>query len=157
MIIFSNYDTENYREAAIENLNCNENDNPTEEEIYEEINFLVQDDFLNAYGEIKRFFDKTNNNILCLGTIERWNGKQTGANFFEDFDHAWNWMTKDCDYYEISDEKGHLYIKCSHHDGTNIFELRQGSEKLHLYCDCAVKSLKSYAKLPYFSKKVYGC
>lgn len=36
---------------------------------------------------------------------------------------------KDCDYIHIYDDKGHLYISATHHDGTNSVEVKILTEK----------------------------
>ena len=41
---------------------------------------------------------------------------------------------EDCDYYKIWEEDNILHLKCSHHDGTNYFEIRiLANEGLELY------------------------
>lgn len=50
----------------------------------------------------------------------------------------------DCDYFRIYDENGHMYLTCSHHDGTNHFEIKIVTEK-------------GYTVLPRFAEKIYGC
>ena len=62
---------------------------------------------------------------LCWQDIDT----QKGYNgiFDETFDEFCKCL-KDCGYIEITDNKGHLEIKCSHHDGTNHFEIKRISD-----------------------------
>lgn len=78
---------------------------------------------------------------------------------------------KDCDYIRIYDENGHLYLTCSHHDGTNHFEIKEVSNKGTEYLerweynwgdkrserDVHTQIFKRYSKLPRFAEKVFGC
>lgn len=71
-------------------------------------------------NELKSFFDgKT---VMFTGAIGRWNGTHTGFDI-GDFDDLFSKYTVDCDYFEIYDDDGALYIRCSHHDGTNLFQV----------------------------------
>ena len=76
--------------------------------------------------------DKT---VILQGTIGRWNGKGEGGKI-GDFENLLQEFLKDCDYVRIYDDKGHLYISASHHDGTNSAEVRVLTEKgMELYDD----------------------
>lgn len=71
---------------------------------------------------------------LFTGTIQRWNGQAAGGFIFESMDELYRaWM--DCDYFKIYDVYGHLYIDCSHHDGTNHFEIKRITERGEKYID----------------------
>lgn len=59
-----------------------------------------------------------------MGTSGLWTGKVTVADIIESYDDlrkAWS----DCDYRNIYEADGHLYIQASHHDGNNHYELRE--------------------------------
>lgn len=78
---------------------------------------------------------------------------------------------KDCDYIRIYDENGHLYLTCSHHDGTNHFEIKEVSNKGTEYLerweynwgdkrserDVHTQIFRRYSKLPRYAEKVFGC
>lgn len=78
------------------------------------------------------------------GMVGVWHGtygiKPERGEFWQLFDRA----LRDCDYWKIYDENGHLYLKCSHHDGTHNFEIK-------------VVTDKGYTVLPRFMEKHYGC
>ena len=42
---------------------------------------------------------------------------------------------KDCAYVKIWDENGHLYLTCSHHDGTCHFEIKEITDEGYEYYD----------------------
>lgn len=78
-----------------------------------------------------------------------------------------------CDYIEIYDDGGALYIGCSHHDGSNFFQVLTLTNKgAHIFDDWK-NDVGKYAKLddkgihelllnrklahvPQVAKKVYG-
>ena len=111
------------------------------------------------------------------------NGKTVG--FFEevglwhgtykcgDIGEFWNLFykaTDDCNYIKIYDENGHMYLTCSHHDGTNHFEIKILNDDAEDYYDrwsygtdnrkeyeVITQIYKRYSKIPRFAEKVYGC
>ena len=142
-------------------------DEVTDDMIYEEMYHLEEmywDDF--SY-ELKHFFDK-GNAWLLTGTLGLWDGKCKGGFIFKTFDEFCKCL-KDCGYIEITDNKGHLEIKCSHHDGTNHFEIKRisdfGWEWYNNHCyDFYDEELHTkmwnnnfMTSLPHFARDVYGC
>lgn len=79
--------------------------------------------------------------------------------------------TEDCDYIRIYDENGHLFLKCSHHDGTNLYEIKKVTKRGIDYIDKWESNwsdnrseeyihdqiMKRYSVLPHFMHTVYGC
>lgn len=109
---------------------------------------------------------------MFTGAIGRWNGTHTGFDI-GDFDDLFSKYTVDCDYFEIYDDDGALYIRCSHHDGTNLFQVLTLTNKGARTFDDWQYSYGKYAKLddkeihklllnrklthvPQVAKKVYG-
>lgn len=172
-ILYSNYyDSEN-EEAAIEylierHLERYPDDTdwkPDSDDIWNELNLMDEifwDDFKMNF---KDFFNE--NTFILQGNTGRWNGRfKTGFVFdsFEGMFKAWS----DCDYVELYDENGHLYIQCSHHDGTNLYEIRKLTDKgydyysRHKWYDDDRKIhntlMKSgYSVLPHCAHTVFGC
>ena len=110
-----------------------------------------------------------NRKFLVMGTCGLWTGPARAGAIIESFrelSRAW----KDCDYIKLSEENGHFYIECSHHDGTNNFELKEltprGKEFLCRHEDdmyeeeLHTKLWKNnhYTKLPRFGERLgyYG-
>jgi len=169
-VLFDNYDMDNYFKWAEECLkeNC-ENEEEVSDSLIEEIAYdLVNQDFDIILSELEHFF--RNNEIICFGSIGRWNGVYDGGKIFNDFKKAFWDMTKDCDYYKIYDENGHLFIHCSHHDGSCTFEIKVINDNGKRYYDnweynwndkrtereVHNQIVKRYSTIPNFAHKVYG-
>ena len=61
---------------------------------------------------------------LLRGTASIWRGKLEAGCVFSDFEQILNTVLKDCEYLEIYEDGGHFFIKCSHHDGENYYEIK---------------------------------
>ena len=165
-VIFQNYDLDDYEEEF--RLEFTDEDGYLDENamwdcIYDTVNM----DFEIVFEELKHFF---NNQIIAFGSIGRWDGVYSGGKIFNNFEDAYWYLTKDCDYVKIYDENGHLYIHCTHHDGSCSFELKELTSKGQEYydnwnygCDnrteqhCHEQIIKRYSKIPNFVHKYYGC
>lgn len=165
-VIFQNYDLDNYEEeykAEYADEDGEINENAMWDWIYDSLDI----EFEIIFDELCHFF---NNQIIAFGSVGRWDGVYTGGNVFNNFKEAFYSLTKDCDYIKIYDENGHLYIHCSHHDGSCSYELKElttaGEEyydRWNYGCDnrtakqCHNQIIKRYSKLPNFVNKYYGC
>lgn len=167
--IYNNYDLwEDYAESAKEM--CEENGiEPTENNIWEEIYFQDSLAWDDEKGRMEEFFDD-GSTWLLVGTIETWRGNLDGGFLFTSFKEMWNKATKNCEYFHIFDKNGHFYIECSHHDGTNFYEIKRLTEKGVEYFDnwnygtdsrteryVHNKLMEKYSTLPHFANKYYGC
>lgn len=118
--------------------------------------------------ELNKFFKgKT---VGFFGKVGRWNGTRKGGYIGEFWDSFYEAM-KDCDYFKIYDENGHMYLTCSHHDGTNHFEIKIVNDKGKQYVENWLDNMfdsrepsyvygrvfDKYSTLPRFAQKVYGC
>ena len=171
-IIFNNYD---FEEEDIINSILEMNEELTREDIttemiydewYDQEKIWFEDEFSSL---IEFFKDKK---IICFGSVGRWNGTFRGGEIFESFEDAYCRMTKDCDYVKIYEEDGHLYIQCSHHDGTNNFEIKVLTEKGEDYYNnweymifpndarneeyIHNQIIKRYSRLPRYCKNMWG-
>ena len=138
-------------------------DNRVTDEVYAQSEF-TWDDFKVEFG---RFLGDSNNGFLLVGTCGLWNGTYDGGcyvNSFDDLHKFW----KDCDYIKVYDEGGHLYVKASHHDGTNYAELKELTRKGNSYADNhywdsdrdvhkVLWNSNFYTRLPHYAHKVWGC
>ena len=171
-LIYSNYDSyENLYESAIETLLANDILDYTENDVYNEINFLDQIDFDDEYQRLTEFFD--GKKLIIFGKIQRWNGYNNGFNVYDSFDECFQFATKDCDFIKLYDENGHFYITSSHHDGTNHYEIKILKDSAADYIDnwdygyipndkrtsndILKQLIKRHSTIPHFSKIVYGC
>ena len=170
--IYDNYDlSETYSDEDIKDLikaNGYEEEDITESMMwdwrYEEsqIDWECQKDELTSFfkGKIVGFF----------GQIGRWNGVYMAGQigeFWELFDKA----ITDCDYIRLYDENGHFYLTCSHHDGSNHFEVKEITDSGRDYLDrwewnwddgrseqyIHNQIFKRYSRLPHYAHKQWGC
>ena len=168
-IIFDNYDIisdEDVKEIILEN--GYEEDEITDSLISSYRYSLEEDDWYNAKCELTDFFnDKT---VGFFGNVGRWDGVYKAGRTGEFWDLYYK-ATEDCDYIKIYDENGHLYLTCSHHDGTCHFEIKIITDKGNDYLNrwswdlddkrslqhCHTQIFNRYSLLPRFAEKVYGC
>lgn len=172
-LIFSNYDPDDYREDAIENCELNDIE-PTENNIYAVIAELQESEWSNEKRLLKEIF--ADNSVIALGSTERWTGRRSGGQIYSSFDEFFSSFTKDCDYFHLWDENGHLYMECSHHDGTNCCEIKivtsigknfyenwnyDYDRRLFKYSHFEILEKifnnSKYSQLPRFAHKAYGC
>lgn len=169
-ILYSNYELD-YNEAKewlidqhLEAYPDNEIWEPTDSEVWEELNFQDSVNCDVFMEELERFI--YGHYFILQGTIGTWCGVKGGGFIFSSINElctAWN----DCDYLEFYDENGHLYIRCSHHDGDNYYEIKMLTQKgeeyhsNHYYDDNRTlhnRLMKSpFSVLPNFANKVWGC
>ena len=161
--------TEQAEEFALE---CEEDfKEPTEQEIWEEVSFMEEQDWDCAKHDLKQFFD--GETVILRGSVGRWNGPSTGWNYGHFDKVVWDFLT-DCDYMTFEDSRGHLEITGVHHDGRNFAELRiltpAGIRAIEDWMyDYRFKDLsdsemidkiwnsRHYSRIPHFAKKAYGC
>lgn len=172
-IIYDNYDLEErysddeIREIAIEREWVDSEDEITEAMLwkirYEEddINFeTVKEELINFFGD---------DDVLFIGTVGLWHGTYDGGDI-DKFDTLFYKAIADCNYLKIYEDKGHLYLMSSHHDGTNHFEIKRVTQEGSDYYDrwnygydsrtkkYVHKAIyKRYSRLPRYCKTLYGC
>ena len=128
----------------------------------------MENDWDNEKEMLEQFFDgKT---VGFFGSVGRWNGTRKGG-YIGEFWNSFYEAMKDCDYFKIYDENGHMYLTCSHHDGTNHFEIKivndRGKQYVENWLDNIFDSREpsyvygrvfdKYSTLPRFAQKVFGC
>lgn len=168
-IIYDNYNvSEMYDNARAFLLEEYDEKEITESMIWDQVQL---GDSLNWEDEHERLTDFFTGRgyFLLMGTVGRWNGQYNAGYVFGNWDDMFYKATKDCDYIKIWDENGHFYMECSHHDGTNFFEIKRITYK-------AVDFLENWendkteeekhniiwnsnflSSLPHFAHNVYGC
>lgn len=142
-------------------------DEATDEMIYDAMYELERMYWDDISYELKHFFDK-GNAWLVTGSVGRWDGNYRGGYIFNTFEEFCKCL-KDCDYIEITDNKGHLEIECSHHDGTNFYEVKRvsdfgceyfGTHSWELSLEEVFTKMWNnnfMTSLPHFARDVYGC
>ena len=175
-IIYGNYDLwDVYADDVSEYLlEINPEKEPTENAIWEEIYICDETEWSERKADLREFFDD-GSTWLLIGSVGLWSGTYAGGFTFKTFDEMFDKVSKDCDYWSFWDENGHFYGQCSHHDGTNYFEIKKMSEQgvnllddweyaesdseLYLYSERQIheKIWEEYASLPEFVHRVFGC
>ena len=143
-------------------------DEITDNMVWDEMYFLEEMYWNDVKYELEKFF-ANGSAWLLTGSIDRWDGRYRGGYIFHTFDEFCKCF-RDCDYIEITDNKGHFEIKCSHHDGTNFYEVKRvsnfGYEWYNNHGCYIYDAEKVHTKmwdnnfmtaLPHFARDVYGC
>ena len=172
-VVYDNYDLwGDYHEEAREFLEEWHNpDEISESMIWDEIYRIAGYNWLDEKERLTGWL--VGYRYMMRGYVGRWNGTSFGGLIFTDFDDAFREATCDCDYWKIWDENGHLFLKCSHHDGTNLFEIKRLTGKGHDLLDrwendwddprseeeihTTIWNSNFYSALPHFAHNVYGC
>lgn len=149
-VIFDNYDIEEiWLEEAKENFDSM---NPSEEQLWDVMAFLSADWWDQVRLDLSLFcFGST---WIMVGVNEKWNGKFAAGTVFDDFTEMFCKAAKDCDYWKIWDENGHLYFQCSHHDGTNCYEIKRVTEKGEAYLENWKNNWDDKRSEEYIHKKI---
>lgn len=87
-----------------------------------------QDDFDWQFfiGDLERLLTK--HHCLLIGTFGSWRGPKEGGKFINTVSDLLSCI-QHLDNMEVYEENGHLYIKGSHHDGNDSYELKVLTEK----------------------------
>lgn len=170
--IYDNYYPEDtWEEAAKESLAENGITEPSEQELLDEVYALDEEHWSDVKEELKRFFED-GSTWLLTGTVELWHGKYGGGFVFKTFDEMMSKAGKDCEFFRFSDINGHLHLQCSHHDGTNCYEIFKITDAGIAYYErwnsgersndhrtereVHMNIIKRYSRLPHFVHLVYG-
>lgn len=161
------YTDEDVLDFAKANNLIDEDEEPSDSQIWEWRYELDSLDWDDAWYELRNFFrSKT---VGFFGEVGRWDGVYK-AGRIGDFEKLFYQAIEDCAYIKFYDENGHLYLTCSHHDGTCHFEIKEITSEGVGYldrwawsCDNRTEQYahnqiyKRYSKLPRFAEKVMGC
>lgn len=169
--LYSNYygwiDDEDLRMSILDSERVDDKEEITDEMLWDEMHFLEEIYWDDISYELKHFFEK-GNAWLLTGSIGRWDGNYRGGYVFNTFEEFCQCL-KDCDYIEITDNKGHFEVKCSHHDGTNFYEVKRvsdfgceyfGTHSWELSLEEVFTKMWNnnfMTSLPHFARDVYGC
>jgi hypothetical protein len=180
-VLFSNYHWENdengmdaydyareylFTEYAEEEEWETEDDVP-DERVYNEVYFQEECDWDNFKYDFNKFLKDSVYGFLLCGDVGTWRGSRAGGCYVNKFDDLYKFW-EGCRDIKVYDERGHLYIKATHHDGTNYAELKELTCKGSNYAanhrwdsDQDVHetlwSSNFYTRLPHYAHKVWGC
>ena len=107
---------------------------PSDDDVYNTLYYEDACIWEDIFSTLKQFFK--NKEVIFVGTVQLWNGTFKGGKIGK-FEDLFNDLLRDCNDWEFSeDENGVLNLKCSHHDGTNYFNIKTLTEKgSNLYDD----------------------
>lgn len=107
--------------------------------------------------------------VAFFGEVGLWHGTYKCGKIGEFWD-LFSKAIEDCSYIKIYDENGHMYLTCSHHDGTNHFEIKILNDDAEDYYDrwsygtdnrkeyeVITQIYKRFSKIPRYAQNVYGC
>lgn len=170
--IYSNEDlfSDENIQAARENLidGGKNEDDISESDILEELDFIDRINWEDAYFELKRFFEDKAPAYLMQGTAGTWMGPRACGHVFTEFSEFIEKAMRDCEYLSIYDENGHFFVECVHHDGRNIYEVKAitraalayienwASDKTDQEKHATVFGCNFFSSLLHFARDVYG-
>ena len=169
--IYNNYDLSDMWDYAKENLEENGIEEPTDNQIWEEIYELDSLNWEDEEERLKECFDNSGKHFILVGSVGRWNGVYTGGFLFRTLQEMLSKATEDCDYIHFYDENGHLFLHCSHHDGSCQYEIKEVTDEGYEYLErweedwndkrteqyVHTQIMKRYSRLPNFAHRFYGC
>ena len=123
IVYFDNYDMDGYEEIARESLSEDGSVTPDELDVRDVAYEYAQEDWDDLETRIDSILD--GDNIIVKGSVGRWNGTNYGYETYPDWRRFIADFGKDCDYFKVYSDKGHLYVHCSHHDGDNFCEVKR--------------------------------
>lgn len=167
--LWETYPDEEVKEILMEN--GIEEEDITDNMILEERYFQDECDWNCVKDELEYFFHNNGNKWMIFGSVGRWDGVYKAGTLFDTFDDFFYEATADCNYWHFYDENGHLYLTCSHHDGTCHYEIKEVTEKGIEYLEnweenwedkrtesyVHTQIFNRYSRLPRFAERVYGC
>lgn len=145
------YSFDEYKDYYME---CMEDDNPTDEDVWNYISDSIESDF----DDLKRAVERSPYNGPCVidGSLGLWNGVRHVRTVAASLYYAMMLCMKSCDYHKISVCGGCIKITGIHHDGANEFtiyllnskglealeRLEIGTGKANLINKCYHKAIK---------------
>lgn len=178
-IIYNNYDIwEDYHECVEELLREIDPDNePTEDDIWAQCYAEDETTWEIEHERLTDFFDGDPDvEWILVGKCGLWHGTYDGGFVFKTFRDMMSKVGRDCEYFKFWDKNGHFFGKCSHHDGTHIFEIKKmtkegtrlaknwestyyDKDKRYAYSEKELhkKIFEKYSRLPNYAATVFGC
>ena len=147
-----------------------EEEDITEEDMWDVRYRYDESDVDIAKELLERVFNNANK-LICVGSVGRWNGVFSGGFVFNTLDELLSKAGKDCNYFKIYDCNGHLYMHCSHHDGSCSFEIKELTDKGVEYYDnwnydwedqrpdsyIFEQLMNRYSRLLHIAEREWGC
>lgn len=125
-VIF-NSDSYSYEDAKMYLIEDQGIENPSDDEIWDEINFCNNLAIKDERFEFAIRDKNINGPIIVIADVGRWNGRRTGVKRFNHFEEIIDFMTH-YDSFEIYIDKYDLRGVGHHHDGTDFLMFRMVPE-----------------------------
>lgn len=170
MTIYDNYDAGALYDDARDFLRDYNDEEPTETAIWDEVYSQLKIWWEDEAERLRDFFD--GGHWLAVGAVGLWTGSHAAGTIFTSWDDFFERATADCDFWELTDYGGHFALRCSHHDGTNCFEVKRitgrGLALLEKWEDdhndprseqeihATIWRSNLFSGLPHYARKVYG-
>lgn len=163
--LWETYTDEDMTELARDNGLIEEDEEPSDDLLWR----LRYDEDSFEWEEVKAELDKffKGKTVIFFGSFGTWRGSFDGGKV-GDFDDLFNDAVRDCDYIKFTDDNGALFLECSHHDGTNYFQIKEltgaGVEYYDRWQygtdgrterDAHRQIIRRYSHRPHFFKAVY--
>ena len=129
---YPNYTLDEVRKQMVESEVYGADEEITDDMVYnwmDDENNLNWEDFKK---ELTTFIDNQEHSMLLVGYAGTWRGNISGEIYINKFDDLYKFW-KNCNYINIYEVHGRLFIEASHHDGTNKAELRCLTDKGESY------------------------
>lgn len=131
VVYFDNFDFDfdEYKEWFMENCDIEDEDDVSDDDVYEYINDCLRNDFDDFFANLE--YSKNNDKYCVItGRLGLWNGRpQIEPCVCEDVESAIKKCIDKCDYCIIKQVNGHLEVIGIHHDGRNTFEINLLNDK----------------------------
>ena len=124
--IFDNYNSYEVVEEIIKNLKADsEYDEMSETELYNYAYDLASEYEREEWEEMLSELDRNlQTKWIVSANVGTWQGKREGYRIFEDTKDMMRTLSEHCDYIKVWKENNNLFVKASHHDGTNNYQCK---------------------------------
>ena len=126
--IFDNYNSyEEVVEEIIENLKADSEEygKMSEKELTDYAYYLYSEYEREDWEEMLKELDKQfQTKWIVSANVGTWQGKRNGYRIFEDTEDMMQTLCEHCDYIKVWKENNNLFVKASHHDGTNNYQCK---------------------------------
>ena len=124
------FDTKGYSFDDAKNYLIEDNgiENPSNEDIYKEINNCQEIWFNDELSEFKLISPNVNNKIIVLADVGRWNGRKEAIKFIDSFENILHFMSH-YDDWKLYIDRYQLKGIGHHHDGTDYLTFKEIKSK----------------------------
>lgn len=118
-----NYDT--IEQVKMDLSVCEEYEHTNEEQLFNIACDLVADNEREEWREMLKTLNKQfRTKWIVSANVGTWQGRRSGYKIFEDTEDMMRTLTEHCDYIKVWKENNNLFVRASHHDGTNNYQCK---------------------------------